>query len=71
MNEHPSADSIARYADIRGYTSQAATRLEVVAADDDPSITEALREQEFYSVYEGSGNVWTVSPDMAGSSPAA
>lgn len=30
-----------------------------------------VREQEFYSVYEGSGNVWTVSPDMAGSSPAA
>jgi len=36
-------DSIARYADIRAYTSQAATRLEVVAANDDPSITEALR----------------------------
>ena len=45
-------DSIARYADIRAYTSQAATRLEVVAADDDPSITEALREQDFYSVVD-------------------
>src|SRR4051794_10270809 len=45
-------DSIARYADIRAYTSQAATRLEVVAADDDPSITEALREQDFFSVVD-------------------
>jgi vancomycin resistance protein YoaR len=30
-----------------------------------------VNEQEFYSEYEGNGNVWTVSPDMAGSSPAA
>jgi MinD-like ATPase involved in chromosome partitioning or flagellar assembly len=45
-------DSIARYADIRAYTSQAVTRLEVVAADDDPSITEGLREQDFYSVVD-------------------
>src|SRR4051794_26439539 len=45
-------DSIARYGDIRAYTSQAATRLEVVAADDDPSITEALREQDFFSVVD-------------------
>jgi putative peptide zinc metalloprotease protein len=45
-------DSITRYADIRAYTSQAATRLEVVAADDDPSITEGLREQDFYSVVD-------------------
>lgn len=28
-------------------------------------------QQEFYSVYHGSGNVWTVSPDMQGRSPAA
>jgi hypothetical protein len=30
-----------------------------------------VREQEFYSVYHGSGEVWTVSPDMAGQSPGA
>lgn len=30
-----------------------------------------VREQEFYSVYHGNGNVWTVSPDMQGRSPAA
>jgi putative peptide zinc metalloprotease protein len=40
-------DGIERYADIRGYTSQAPTRLEVVAADDDPQITQALGEHEF------------------------
>jgi len=44
--------AIERYADIRAYTSQSATRLEVVAADDDPSITEALREQDFYDVVD-------------------
>jgi putative peptide zinc metalloprotease protein len=43
---------IERYADIRGYTSQAPTRLEVVAADDDPRITDALREQDFFNVVE-------------------
>ena len=40
-------DRISRYADIRGYTSQASSRLEVVAADDDPRITQALGESEF------------------------
>lgn len=29
-----------------------------------------VKEQEFYSLYRGSGNVWTVSPDMRGESPA-
>src|SRR3954469_22818396 len=40
-------EHITRYADIRGYTSQASSRLEVVAADDDPTITQALGESEF------------------------
>jgi len=38
---------ITRYADIRAYTSQAATRLEVVASDDDPRITKALGEADY------------------------
>ena len=39
---------IERYADMRGYTSQAAdTRLEVVASDDDPRISHALGEEEY------------------------
>ena len=41
---------IERYADIRGYTSQAASRLEVVASDDDPRITQAIGENEFHRV---------------------
>jgi putative peptide zinc metalloprotease protein len=45
-------DRITRYADIRGYTSQAASRLEVVAADDDPRITQALGENEFRRAIE-------------------
>ncbi len=40
-------DEIERYADIRGYTSLAPTRLEVVAADDDPRIAQALGDREF------------------------
>lgn len=37
-----------RYADMRSFTSQAPdTRLEVVASDDDPRITQALGEQDY------------------------
>jgi putative peptide zinc metalloprotease protein len=46
------AGEIERYADIRGYTSQAGTRLEVVAADDDPHITQAIGEAEFARAIE-------------------
>lgn len=45
-------ERITRYADIRGYTSQASSRLEVVAADDDPRITHALGEPEFRGAIE-------------------
>src|SRR6266702_5364001 len=38
---------ITRYAYIRAYTSQAPTRLEVVASDDDPRITKALGEEDY------------------------
>jgi putative peptide zinc metalloprotease protein len=41
------ADVIERYADIRAYTSQSPTRLETIAGDDDPRITEALGEEDF------------------------
>jgi putative peptide zinc metalloprotease protein len=40
-------EAIERYADIRAYTSQSPTRLEVVAADDDPQITDALGDGDF------------------------
>jgi putative peptide zinc metalloprotease protein len=38
-----------RYADIRAYTSQAPTRLEVLASDGDPRITEGLGEDDYRS----------------------
>ncbi len=41
------AGEIRRYADVRGYTSQAPTRLEVVASDDDPHISQAIGESEY------------------------
>ena len=41
-------DWIGRYADMRGFTSQSPdTRLEVVASDDDPRITQALGEDDY------------------------
>ncbi len=43
------AEHIRRYADIRAYTSQAATRLEVVASDDDPHISQAIGEHEYHT----------------------
>jgi putative peptide zinc metalloprotease protein len=45
-------EDIHRYADIRAFTSQAPTRLEVVAADDDPRITDALVEQDFHTAVQ-------------------
>lgn len=42
-------EQIQRYGDIRAFTSQAPTRLEVVAADDDPRITDALVESDFHT----------------------
>jgi putative peptide zinc metalloprotease protein len=40
------------YGDVRAYTSQAPSRLEVLAADDDPRITEALGEEDFRTVVD-------------------
>jgi putative peptide zinc metalloprotease protein len=46
-------DWIRRYADMRSFTSQAPdTRLEVVASDDDPRITQALGEQDYRQAIE-------------------
>jgi putative peptide zinc metalloprotease protein len=39
-----------RYSDLRRYTSQAPSRLEVVASDDDPGISERLGEREYRDV---------------------
>jgi putative peptide zinc metalloprotease protein len=46
------AEVISRYADIRAFTSQAPTRLEVVASDHDPQITRALGEADYHRAVE-------------------
>ena len=41
------ADSLTRYADVRAFTSQAGSRLEVIAAPTDPSISTALGDVDY------------------------
>lgn len=43
---------IDRYSDVRAYTSQAPTRLEVIASDDDPRISQALGETDYQQVID-------------------
>lgn len=43
---------IDRYSDVRAYTSQAPTRLEVVASNDDPRITQALGRDDYKNISE-------------------
>nr|WP_157080090.1 MinD/ParA family protein [Thermobifida cellulosilytica] len=43
-------DTISRYADIRAFTSQAPSRLEVLASDQDPAVSEALSEYDYREV---------------------
>ncbi len=40
-------EQLHRYGDIRAFTSQSATRLEVLASDSDPSASSALSEQDY------------------------
>jgi putative peptide zinc metalloprotease protein len=41
------AGGVTRYADVRAHTSQSASRLEVLASDNDPAISEALGEEDY------------------------
>ncbi|RCV50966.1 chromosome partitioning protein ParA [Marinitenerispora sediminis] len=41
---------IQRYADIRGFTSQADSRLEILASDRDPAVSEAFSEADYREV---------------------
>ncbi|MCV7177302.1 MinD/ParA family protein [Mycolicibacterium sphagni] len=41
------ADGIERYSDVRGYTSQGPSRLEVLASDNDPTVSEAFGAEDF------------------------
>jgi MinD-like ATPase involved in chromosome partitioning or flagellar assembly len=47
LNEHT---QIQRYADVRAYTSQASSRLEVLASDRDPAVSEAFSEDDYRTV---------------------
>jgi putative peptide zinc metalloprotease protein len=44
--------SLERYADVRAYTSQAPSRLEVLASDDDPRITQGLGQADYHRTVE-------------------
>uniref|UniRef100_UPI00373FCB53 MinD/ParA family ATP-binding protein n=1 Tax=Allosalinactinospora lopnorensis TaxID=1352348 RepID=UPI00373FCB53 len=41
---------ITRYADIRGFTSQSSSRLEILASDRDPAVSEAFSENDYREV---------------------
>jgi MinD-like ATPase involved in chromosome partitioning or flagellar assembly len=43
-------DQVQRYADVRAYTSQASSRLEVLASDQDPAVSEAFSEEDYRTV---------------------
>lgn len=43
-------DQIQRYTDVRAYTTQAASRLEVLASDRDPTVSVAFSEQDYCDV---------------------
>ncbi|MEV0795968.1 MinD/ParA family protein [Kribbella sp. NPDC050459] len=45
-------DLITKYADLREYTSQAPSRLEVIASDDDPTISQALGARDYRVVLD-------------------
>ena len=42
-----SRDRVTRYGDVRAFTSQSSTRLEVLASDSDPGASSALSEQDY------------------------
>ncbi|MBK1784179.1 MinD/ParA family ATP-binding protein [Prauserella cavernicola] len=41
------ADRITRYSDVRAYTSQGASRLEILASEQDPAVSEAFSEADY------------------------
>jgi putative peptide zinc metalloprotease protein len=46
------ADRLTSYAQVRAHTSQAPSRLEIVASDDDPKITHALGQADYTKVIQ-------------------
>lgn len=45
-------DRVTRYGDVRAFTSQSPTRLEVLASDSDPSASSALSERDYIDTIE-------------------
>jgi MinD-like ATPase involved in chromosome partitioning or flagellar assembly len=45
-------EGISRYSDVRRYTSQARSRLEVLASDSDPAVSEAFSAADYSGVLE-------------------
>ena len=41
------ADRMSRYSDVRAYTSQGASRLEILASEQDPAVSEAFSEADY------------------------
>ncbi|WP_344430750.1 MinD/ParA family protein [Amycolatopsis minnesotensis] len=41
------ADKITRYSDVRSYTSQGSSRLEILASEQDPAVSEAFSEEDY------------------------
>ena len=46
------AEGIERYSDVRSYTSQGPSRLEVLASESDPAVSEAFSSDEYASTLE-------------------
>ncbi len=53
-------EAISTYADVRRYTSQAPSRLEVVASDTDPAVSQAFGEADYRSVSDVLGRFYSV-----------
>lgn len=54
------AAAIGSYTDMRRYTSQAGSRMEVIAADQDPEISEAFNESEYRQVQDVLGAYYNI-----------
>jgi MinD-like ATPase involved in chromosome partitioning or flagellar assembly len=53
-------DQVKRYVDIRAFTSQASSRLEVLASDRDPSISEAFSGSDYQDVSQVLENFYSI-----------
>jgi MinD-like ATPase involved in chromosome partitioning or flagellar assembly len=54
-------DQIQRYADVRAFTSQAPSRLEVLASDRDPTVSVAFCEDDYYDAAQVLEHYYSIS----------